>query len=132
MGDKQFEYQIVDRMGFKKFFGLDIGDKVTDEKTIWMFRERLTQTASVEELFELFVSHLEQKGLIFNESQIVDATSMEIPRQRKTREENKMIKEESGVDIWNDIQKKSIFRTSLNRFFQIIPVSLKYKYSQCN
>jgi len=59
LGDKQVDYQIVDRMSFKKFQGIETGDKVPDEKTIWAFRERLTQTASVEELFELFISHLE-------------------------------------------------------------------------
>ena len=106
LGDKQVEYQIVDRMSFKKFLGLETGDKVPDEKTIWAFRERLTQTASIEELFKLFVSHLEQKGLIFNEGQIIDASFMEIPRQRNTREENKIIKEESGDDLWNDRPNK--------------------------
>jgi len=106
LGDKQVEYQIVDRMSFKKFLGLESGDKVPDEKTIWAFREKLTQTASVEELFELFVSHLEQKGLIFNEGQIIDASFIEIPRQRNTREENKMIKDESGDDLWNDRPNK--------------------------
>lgn len=106
LGDKQVEYQIVDRMSFKKFLGLETGDKVPDEKTIWAFRERLTQTASVEELFGLFVSHLEQKELIFNEGQIIDASFMEIPRQRNTREENKMIKDESGDELWNDRPNK--------------------------
>ena len=106
LGDKQVEYQIVDRMSFKKFLGLETGDKVPDEKTIWAFRERLTQTASVEELFELFVSNLEQKGLIFNEGQIIDASFMEIPRQRNTREENKMIKDESGDELWKDRPNK--------------------------
>ena len=106
LGDKQVEYQIVDRMSFKKFLGLESGDKVPDEKTIWAFRERLTQTASVEELFELFVFHLEQKGLIFNQGQIIDASFMEIPRQRNTREENKIIKEENGDDLWNDRPNK--------------------------
>ena len=39
LGDKQVDYQIVDRMSFKKFLGLESGDKVFDEKTIWAFRE---------------------------------------------------------------------------------------------
>ena len=47
LGDKQFEYQIVDRLSFKKFLGLCSGDKVPDEKTIWVFREKLTKAASV-------------------------------------------------------------------------------------
>ena len=93
-------------MSFKKFLGLETGDKVPDEKTIWSFRERLTQTASIEELFELFVSHLEQKGLIFNEGQIIDASFVEIPRQRNTREESKIIKDDSGDDLWNDRPNK--------------------------
>jgi IS5 family transposase len=106
LGDKQVEYQIVDRTSFKKFLGLESGDKVPDEKTIWAFKERLTQTSSVEKLFELFVSHLEQKGFIFNEVQIVDASFIEIPRQRNSYEENKMIKDESGDDLWNDRPNK--------------------------
>lgn len=106
LGDRQVEYQIVDRTSFKKFLGLDTGDKVPDEKTVWSFRERLTLSGSVEDLFELFVSHLEQKGLIFNEGQIIDASFTEIPRQRNTREENKMIKDESGDDLWKDQPNK--------------------------
>jgi IS5 family transposase len=106
LGDRQVEYQIVDRTSFKKFLGLDTGDKVPDEKTVWSFRERLTQSGTVEDLFELFVFHLEQKGLIFNEGQIIDASFTEIPRQRNTREENKMIKDESGDDLWNDQPNK--------------------------
>ena len=43
LGDTQLEYQIIDRTSFKKFLGLESGDKVPDEKTVWAFRERLTK-----------------------------------------------------------------------------------------
>jgi len=33
LGDTQIEYQILDRLSFKKFLGLESGDKVPDEKT---------------------------------------------------------------------------------------------------
>ena len=52
LGDSQVEYQILDRTSFKVFLGLETGDKVPDEKTVWSFRERLTRTGLVEELFE--------------------------------------------------------------------------------
>ena len=39
LGDTQIEYQIIDRLSFKKFLGLESGDKVPDEKTVWLFRE---------------------------------------------------------------------------------------------
>jgi len=44
LGDSQVEYQILDRMSFKTFLGLETGDKVPDEKTVWSFRERVTKT----------------------------------------------------------------------------------------
>lgn len=42
LGDSQLEYQIIDRTSFKKFLGLESGDKIPDEKTVWAFREKLT------------------------------------------------------------------------------------------
>jgi transposase len=59
--DSQVEYQILDRSSFKSFLGLAKGDKVPDEKTVWSFRERITKTGLVEELFLHFVSFLEKK-----------------------------------------------------------------------
>jgi len=52
LGDTQLEYQIIDRISFKKFLGLASGDKVPDEKTVWAFREVLTAKGLVEKLFE--------------------------------------------------------------------------------
>ncbi|NJO88767.1 MAG: transposase [Chloroflexia bacterium] len=39
LGDSQLEYQIIDWTSFKKFLGLESGDKVPDEKAVWAFRE---------------------------------------------------------------------------------------------
>jgi len=35
LGDSQVEYQIIDRLSFKKFLGLESGDKVPDESASW-------------------------------------------------------------------------------------------------
>ena len=102
LGDKQIEYQILDRISFKKFLCLETGDKIPDEKTVWLFRENVTKTGLVEELFVQFKSYLESKGLIFNEGQLVDASFTIAPRQRNTREENEKIKKGEGDDLWND------------------------------
>jgi len=106
LGDHQVEYQILDRTSFKTFLGLETGDKVPDEKTVWSFRERITKTGLVEELFERFVSFLEAKELILNEGQMIDASFTVAPRQRNTREENKKIKKGEGDDLWNDRPNK--------------------------
>ena len=102
LGDKQVEYQIIDRTSFKRFLGLETGDKVPDEKTVWAFREQLTKTGLVDELFGQFIGYLESNGLIFNEGQIIDASFTIAPRQRNTREENQQIKNGQGKDLWND------------------------------
>jgi IS5 family transposase len=102
LGDKQVEYQILDRTSFKNFLGLETGDKVPDEKTVWAFRENLTKTATIEELFHEFKSFLEAKALILNEGQMIDASFTVAPRQRNTREENEKIKNGQGDDLWKD------------------------------
>lgn len=106
LGDAQVEYQILDRLSFKKFLGLESGDKVPDEKTIWAFRETLTTKGVVEQLFEKFNQYLSSKNLIFNEGKMIDASFTIAPRQRNTREENKSIKEGKGDELWNDKPNK--------------------------
>ena len=51
LGDKQVEYQILDRTSFREFLGLESGDKIPDEKTVWAFREQLTKSGLVELIF---------------------------------------------------------------------------------
>lgn len=89
LGDSQLEYQIIDRVSFKKFLGLESGDKVPDEKTVWAFRERLTNAGLVEKIFFQFNDYLGSKGLIMNEGKMIDASFTVAPRQRNTREEKK-------------------------------------------
>jgi IS5 family transposase len=102
LGDKQIEFQIVDRMSFKQFLGLETGDKVPDEKTVWFFREKLTESELIPLLFELFVNFLSEKELILNEGRMIDASFTIAPRQRNTREENEKIKKGEGNELWND------------------------------
>jgi transposase len=92
LSDDQVEYQINDRMSFMRFLDLSIADDIPDSKTVWHFREQLTDLGLVEELFELFLQELEKLNLIVNEGKIIDASFVEVPRQRNSREENKQIK----------------------------------------
>jgi len=93
LSDEQVEFQINDRMSFMRFLNLTIADDIPDSTTIWNFREALTDLELVEELFALFLKELEKLNLIVNEGKIVDASFVEVPRQRNSKEENKQIKE---------------------------------------
>lgn len=102
LSDEQTEYQILDRLSFMKFLGLAVHEVVPDARTIWAFREALIAAEAVEKLFHQFDAMLAASGFAASGGQIVDATFVEVPRQRNTREENKTIKKGSVPAQWND------------------------------
>jgi IS5 family transposase len=93
LSDDQLEFQIVDRASFKRFLGLKKSDKVPDSRTFWLFREQLIEKNVILGLFKRFNETLDAAGVFANEGKMVDASFVEAPRQRNTREENKHIKE---------------------------------------
>lgn len=92
LSDEQTEFQIKDRLTFQKFLGLSLSDKAPDEKTIWLFREDLAKAGAVEKLFKKFEEYLKEAGLTGQEGKIIDASFVDVPRQRNSREENEIIK----------------------------------------
>ena len=92
VSDDQIEYQINDRMSFMRFLNLTIADDIPDSKTVWNFREQLIDLKLVDELFQLFLKELELLNLIINEGKIIDASFIEVPKQRNSRAENAEIK----------------------------------------
>ena len=78
---------------FKRFLGLKKSDKVPDSRTFWLFREQLIEKDVILGLFKRFNETLDAAGVFANEGKMVDASFVEAPRQRNTREENKHIKE---------------------------------------
>jgi IS5 family transposase len=102
LSDEQIEYQINDRLSFKEFLGLSSGDRVPDARSIWLFQNTLIEKNLEETLFNQFYSYLDALGLFVNEGKIIDASFVEVPRQRNKKEENEIIKSGGGHDLWND------------------------------
>lgn len=93
VSDDQIEYQIRDRYSFCRFLGFTPSDKVPDAKTIWLFREQLVKKGIMKELFYDFDFQLNNQGYKAQKGQIVDASFVDVPKQRNNKEENKQIKE---------------------------------------
>lgn len=106
LSDASLEYQIADRSSFRNFLGITSIQGIPDEKTIWSFREVLTKTENIKPLFDNFHSRLEGKGLIANVGKIVDASIIQAPIQRNTKEENKAIKSGKLIKEWEDNPRK--------------------------
>lgn len=95
LSDDETEFQILDRFSFMQFLGLQAGDNIPDAKTIWDFKQLLEKDGREggRNLFELFGAMLEKQGMVGREGSIVDASFVDAPRQRNSREENELIKE---------------------------------------
>jgi IS5 family transposase len=100
LSDEQMEFQLNDRLSFKRFTGLEFSHKVPDTNTIWTFKEKLKENDNERKLFDCFYKALEEQKLIIAEGKMVDASFHEAPRQRNSREENKELKEGSIPQEW--------------------------------
>jgi IS5 family transposase len=102
LSDEQAEFQIQDRLSFMRFLGLGLGDKVPDARTIWLFRERLSEARAIENLFARFDKHLAKAGYLAMGGQIVDATIVAAPKQRNNDGEKADIKAGKIPEAWKD------------------------------
>ncbi len=92
LSDHQMQFQITDRISFSRFLGLNVGTAIPDEKTIWLFRDILVKGGAIEKLFHRFDRYLKGKGYAAELGMIVDASIVEIPKQRNSRSDNAKIK----------------------------------------
>jgi transposase, IS5 family len=102
LSDDRIEYQVRDRFSFMRFLGLQLEHRVPDAKTVWLFRERLKELGLVEVLFARFHEQLAAKGYVARAGQMIDATFVEVPRQRNSREENAQIKTGEPPTAWKE------------------------------
>ncbi|WP_042062668.1 IS5 family transposase, partial [Acidomonas methanolica] len=102
LSDERTEYLINDRLSFMRFLGLTLSDRVPDAKTVWLFRERLTQAGAIQGLFERFDATLRNAGYLPMSGQILDATLVAAPKQRNTNAEKADPREGRIPQDWQD------------------------------
>lgn len=100
LSDEQTEYQVSDRLSFQKFAGWTVADKVPDANTLWDFREALVGAGMCEQLFEAFAQQLQAQGLLAQAGKLVDASFVDVPRQRNSRAENATIQAGGAPAAW--------------------------------
>ena len=102
VSDDAMEYAILDRLSFMRFLRLGINDAVPDSKTIWLFRDTLTKLNLIEQLFSALDKQLDKDGIVVHKGKIIDASIVEVPKQRNSREEIDQLKEGSIPKDWNE------------------------------
>lgn len=73
---------------------------------MWSFRERLVQKKAIDKLFVKFDKYLDELGYKAECGSIVDASIVEAPRQRNSRDDNKKIKAGETPEDWQDNPNK--------------------------
>lgn len=100
LSDADGEFWLKDRLSVQNFLGITLADDVPDEKTVWAFRHTLAKVGVVEPLFDRFTAPLREQGLIMNQGSIIDASFVDVARQRNSREENETIKTGGIAEQW--------------------------------
>ena len=79
LSDEQMEYQLLDRMSYKRFCGLSHAATIPDRTTVWIFEQRIGE-AGAQALFDGVTTQLLKKGFMARGGQIIDATLVPAPR----------------------------------------------------
>lgn len=108
LSDDQMEFQLKDRRSFERFVsGGDMQYQMPDAKTIWLYKERFKEHGISRKVFRKFNHQLDKANLMAKSGQIVDASFVEVPRQRNSRDDNKHIKEEgTHPEEWSENKKR--------------------------
>jgi IS5 family transposase len=85
-----------------RFLGLEFEDTVPDAKTLWLFRDTLANKNAIAKLFRKFKRYLDGEGLFARQGQLIDASIVPVPVQRKTRKENANIKQGEVPEDWQE------------------------------
>jgi IS5 family transposase len=120
VSDDAIEYAILDRLSFMRFLGLGINDPVPDSKTVWLFRDTLTKLNLIEQLFSTLDKQLDKDGIIVHKGKILDASIVEVPRQRNNPDEIDQLKEGVIPEDWskNKIKQKDTDAQWTRKHFQ--------------
>lgn len=74
LSDLQLEDQLIDRLSFQRFAGINLDQEIPDFATFWRFKEALSVHNLDQRIFELITQQLESKDLIMKKGTNVDAS----------------------------------------------------------
>jgi IS5 family transposase len=105
LSDEQMEYQLLDRMSYKRFCGLANAANIPDRTTVWVFENRIGE-AGAKALFDGVTAQLLKNGFIARGVQVIDATLVPAPKQHNSREEKELIDHGAIPADWKPAKRR--------------------------
>jgi transposase, IS5 family len=85
-----------------RFMSPDFEDTEPVAKTLWLFRDTLSNKNTIDKLFRKLDRYLDHEGLFALQGQLINASIFPVPEQRNTREENTRIKHGEVPEEWHE------------------------------
>jgi hypothetical protein len=105
LSDEQMEYQLLDRMSYKRFCGLVQATNIPDRTTVWTFENRIGE-AGAQAIFAGGSAQLLKRGFVARSGQIIDATLIPAPRQHNSRGDKALIEQEAMPADWKPAKRR--------------------------
>lgn len=105
-GDEQFHTTMCSDLLVQDFLGINDPNDVPSAKTLWKYREIFAKNQVFKNMFDSQVAGFVKANPSIGTVEIIDSSFVEAPKQRNTREENKIIKEGNGDSLWKDKPNK--------------------------
>jgi transposase, IS5 family len=102
LSNDQMELQIKGRLLFMHFLNHNFEDTEPVAKTLWFFRDTLSNKNTINKLFRRFGWYHDQEGLFPPKGQLINASIFPVPEQRNTCEENTRIKHGEVPEEWQE------------------------------
>jgi IS5 family transposase len=74
LSDPALEEALGDRLSFRRFCGVALGQTMPDHSTLWRFRERLAQSGLAQAAFYCVTAQIEKAGLVLKKGTLIDAS----------------------------------------------------------
>ena len=90
LSNPQLEDQLIDRLSFQRFVGINLDHDIPDFTTFWRFKEAIIQHDLGDIIFDQITAQLEQRGMMLKRGTVVDATiinSVNRPLKKERRQE---------------------------------------------
>ncbi|QIK38305.1 IS5 family transposase [Caldichromatium japonicum] len=127
LSDEQMEYQLLDRMSYKRFCGLAQAANIPDRTTVWVFENRIGE-AGAKAIFDGLSAQLLKKGLIARGGQIIDATRVPAPRQHFTKDAKEPLNEDAMPADWKPVKRRQKHGKSHYGYKLTVNVDKRYKF----
>jgi IS5 family transposase len=102
LSNPQLEDQLIDRLSFQRFVGINLDNDIPDFTTFWRFKEAIIEQGLGDVIFDQLTAQLEQKGLMLKKGTIVDATIIESVNRPLSDRRRAELAEKPSVQIDTD------------------------------